>query len=409
MVDKSIQELQTEFRKITEELQLRVKEMRDAREGLDEQVSTAIAEGTTKLEERIAKLQKAQEDLEIRFKAPRLSAEDTEKVAKDKRVKAFLGQMRYAAGLRGALTSEEREALPEHQRALVENSTGQILVPEDLETEIIRTAADIATVRPLATVRSTTRDRLRRRSITEVSMSFGGKLETGGTVTESTSTPSEEYQYVEDANGLAKLGEDELMDTDTNLIAFLVDSFARAKADLEDEKFITGSGHSSVEPEGILNGSTVTRVAAASATAIAFNDLLNLMKGYNSSSSTPLKSVYVKNGVFMMSTFTELAVMKLKDSNGQYLWRPTVTLGTPATIWGHPVYINNNLEEIATGNDIVIFGDIRAGYRILDRTGMTIKRLNELYSEADLVGFKAKVRLTGGIIRAAAMRILQNA
>ena len=57
--------------------------------------------------------------------------------------------------------------------------------------------------------------------------------------------------------------------------------------------------------------------------------------------------------------------------------------------------------------DVVIFGDVRAGYRVIDRLGMTLQRLVELYSEQGLIGFKVHFRVGGGVIRPDALRILQ--
>ena len=48
------------------------------------------------------------------------------------------------------------------------------------------------------------------------------------------------------------------------------------------------------------------------------------------------------------------------------------------------------------------------GYKIIDRMGMSIQRLDELYAEAGLVGFKAHFRVGGDVIRAAAFTIIVN-
>ncbi|MQY55699.1 MAG: phage major capsid protein [Dehalococcoidia bacterium] len=53
------------------------------------------------------------------------------------------------------------------------------------------------------------------------------------------------------------------------------------------------------------------------------------------------------------------------------------------------------------GAVIAIFGDFRSGYRVVDRSGMPIQRLTELYSAAGLVGFKIHKRVTGNVMRIA--------
>lgn len=290
---------------------------------------------------------------------------------------------------------------PEERKALVEDTAGQILVPEALEKELYRELPKITVVRGLATVRPTTSNRIRRGSLTEVAVGWG-KLETGATVTDSMpSTPTEAFIYIEDLYGLAKIGEDELMDTDVNLQAYLVDSFSRKIAEAEDTAFIKGTGHANEQPEGILNGTTVTRVTAGQTGAIIVDDVLDLVYA--------VPAQYRKNSVFIMNSMTERAIRKLKDSNGQYLWQPAVAAGRPNAFLGYPIFNQEDVPEIpaaGVADDVMIFGDIKSGYAIFDRLGITIQRLNELYAESGLVGFKVHFRAGGGVVRANALRIL---
>lgn len=290
---------------------------------------------------------------------------------------------------------------PEELKALVEDATGEILVPEVLEAEIYRELPKLTVIRGLATVRTITKgDKIRRRSLTEVIVGWG-KLETGTPVTESTTTPSEAFQYVEDAYGLTKVGEDELADTDVALEPIITDSFARAYAEQEDTGFIVGVGHASQQPEGILNGAVVTRVNAGQTGAITLDDLIKV--------AYAVPEQYERNGVYIVRSNTVQAMRLMKDSNGQYLWQPTVAAGQPPTFNGHPVYRQNDIPAVpasGTAADVCIFGDVRAGYRIVDRLGMTMQRLNEKYIEQGLIGFLAHRRVTGGVIRANALRIL---
>ena len=290
---------------------------------------------------------------------------------------------------------------PEEQKALVSDATGQILIPEELESEIYRELPKLTIIRSLATVRQTRSDRIRRRSLTEVTVGWG-KLETGSTLTESTMTPDDDYQYVEDLYGLTKIGEDELMDTDVALESITTDSFSRAIAEAEDTAFVIGTGHANKQPEGILNGTVVSRVNAGQAGEITADDILKLIY--------EVPAQYRRNGVLIVNSKTELAMRLLKDSNDQYLWQPSLQQGRPATFAGYPVYNQEDIPQIpaaGTAVDVAIFGDIRSGYRIIDRMGMTVQRLVELYAESGLVGFKVHYRVGGGVIRPDALRILR--
>ena len=113
-----------------------------------------------------------------------------------------------------------------------------------------------------------------------------------------------------------------------------------------------------------------------------------------------------------VASSTELAMRKLKSSvEHLYLWQPSVQAGKPATFGGYPVVPQEDIPAIDSSDqcDIAIFGDVKAGYRIVDRQGMTIQRLFELWAIAGLVGILVSSRVTGGVIRADALRVLQEA
>lgn len=290
---------------------------------------------------------------------------------------------------------------PEEKKALVSDETGQILIPEELEAEIYRELPQISVMRGLATVRTTNSNRVRRRSLNEVQVGWG-KLETGASLVESDLEPAEDFIYIEDLYGLTKIGEDELMDTDVALESIVVDSFSRAVAEAEDNAFIAGTGHANEQPEGILNGNVVSRITATQPGAITADDMLRLIY--------EVPAQYRQNGVFIVNSKTELALRLLKDANGQYLWQPSLQAGRPNTFAGYPIYNQEAVPDIPAAEtdaaDVAIFGDIRAGYQIRDRMGLSVQRLVELYAEQGLVGFKAHFRVGGGVVRPNAMRVL---
>jgi HK97 family phage major capsid protein len=292
---------------------------------------------------------------------------------------------------------------PTERKKLVEDTAGQILVPEELEAEVYRELPRISVIRGLATVRQVRSDRIRSRSLTEVQVGWG-KLETSTTPLAEPSSyllPSDEYHYVEDLYGLVKIGEDELMDTDVALESLIVDSFARAIAEAEDRAFVIGAGHDSQEPQGILTSADVQKIDGTVVKGITTDDILSLIYA--------VPAQYRRNGVLLVNSQTELALRLLKDTNDQYLWQPSLQAGRPNTFAGFPVYNQEDIPSIPTGTtaaDVAIFGDLRSGYRILDRLGITIQRLTELYAESGLVGFRAHYRVGGGIIRPNALRVL---
>ena len=359
-------------------------------------------------EEKSLKAEKAMQKRvdEIETKMSRLPIE-TPGAGDKEEVKA--GQVEYKAAFFNFMRSGElklQDAAVKYiaeRKALVSDDTGRILIPVELESEIYRALPKINIIRALATVRTITREKIRRRSLTEVVMGWG-KLELGVAPAEVDVVPSEDHQWIEDLEGLARIGKDELADTDVSLESIIVDSFSRAKAESEETGFIVGTGHANMQPEGILNGAVVTRVTAAGADAITTDDLLKLMYA--------VPAQYRRNGKLLVPSTTELAMRLLKSAGAEalYLWQPNVQAGQPATFNGYPVLAQEDVPAIdsAPQCDIAIFGDIKAGYRVVDRQGMTIQRLLELWAIAGLVGILVSSRVTGGVIRADALRVLRE-
>jgi len=286
------------------------------------------------------------------------------------------------------------------RKALVEDATGEILVPEEIETEIMRALPQLNVIRPLCSVRTITRDRIRLRGISEVQVGWG-KLELGGAPPETTLVPTETWQYVEDLEGLTKVGKDELSDSDISLEPVVSDSFARASADLEEAAFVNGTGHATQQPAGFLPAAAgVPTHALAGAGAIVMNDILDLIY--------TLPAQYRTRATFVMHSQIELALRQLLDvPTGRYLWEPSLQVGKPNLLMGYGVVACDSMPTFTGANQrVVVFGDFKAAYRIIDRVGMTIQRLTELYATAGLVGFLASRRVGGSVIRPTALAIL---
>lgn len=100
-----------------------------------------------------------------------------------------------------------------------------------------------------------------------------------------------------------------------------------------------------------------------------------------------LKTPYWKrsNWLFHRDVMKEIA--KLKDANGQYIWRESVRDGEPDRILGRPVHMSEFAPNtMAAGQYVGMLGDFNH-YWILDSLKMQIQRLAELYAETNQIGF----------------------
>jgi HK97 family phage major capsid protein len=299
---------------------------------------------------------------------------------------------------------EGRALLSREERALVEDTTGAYMVPEDLEVQIYRGLPQLNVIRQLATVRPTTRDKVARRSITEVSVGWG-KLETGSLITESTLVPSKDYIYVEDLAGLTKVGRDELQDSDDILSGIIANSFSVAIANAEAKAFVIGTGHTYQQPDGVTLDATIisTYTDLATPDTVVPDDVIGI--------EYALPAQYKNGASFMWHPTTEGVLRKVK-ATANYLWIPNI-VGAPTKMFdGYPVYNSSDMIVPASDNTdrsiVGLFGNWRLGYTIVDRLGVTVQRLDELYAESGLVGFLVYFRVGGGVVRADAFRALDN-
>ena len=312
------------------------------------------------------------------------------------------------------LTTEDfkilKEALPPERKALIENTAGLYLVPQELEAEIMRAVPRPNSLRAVCWNRPTNRNKVDINSLTEVSVGWG-KLETGSTPTESTMTPSQDTIYVEDVLGLSKIGKDELMDTDANLTAILADSFKIAFDNAEDTAFAVGTGHTTYsQPGGVaVNASIIASYKANWTTAdtALIDDMLTCKSN--------LPEQYDAGASWLMARKTELAIRLLRPETasgyyGQYFWQPSLQVGEPNNFDGYPIIRQNdmNYPADATKGINVLFGNFRKGYVILNRAGITMQRLDELYAEAGQVGFIGTKRVGAGVYRAEAFYGIYN-
>ena len=178
---------------------------------------------------------------------------------------------------------------------------------------------------------------------------------------------------------------------------FISKEFGRRCGAKEEDAFFNGDG--SGKPTGVLDGTygAEVGVTAASATAITADEVIDLFYS--------LKAPYRKRAVWILNDSTVKAIRKLKDGNGQYLWQPSLTAGTPDTILGRPVYTSAYVPSIAAGKKTIIFGDL-SYYWVADRQGRTFKKLSELYATTDQTGFMATQRVDGKLILREAVKVL---
>ena len=277
------------------------------------------------------------------------------------------------------------------------DSEGGYLVPDEYERTLVEALEEENIFRQMAKVIKT--------SSGDRKIPVVASKGTASWIDEEGAYPESDDSFGQVSIGAYKLGtmikvsEELLNDSVFDLQSYISREFARRIGAKEEEAFFTGDGKG--KPLGVLaaTGGAETGVTAASATAVTADELMDL---YYS-----LKSPYRKKSVWVLNDSTIKAIRKLKDTNGQYLWQPSLTAGTPDTILGRPVKTSAYMPAIAAGARSIAFGDF-SYYWIADRQGRSFKRLNELFAATGQVGFLASQRVDGKLILAEAIKVLEQ-
>ena len=278
------------------------------------------------------------------------------------------------------------------------DSEGGYLVPDEYEHTLIEALEDQNIFRQLAHVIHT--------SSGDRKIPVVASKGTAAWIDEEQAYPESDDAFGQVSIGAYKLAtmikvSDELLnDSVFDVPSYIAREFARRIGAAEEEAFFTGNGTG--RPLGILatTGGAQIGTTAAKADSLTFDEVMDLFYS--------LRAPYRRNAVFIMNDSTVKALRKLKNGNGDYIWQPSVTAGTPDTILNRPVYTSGFMPTLATGNKTILFGDL-GYYWVADREGRSFKRLNELYAATGQVGFLASQRVDGKLILPEAVKVLQQA
>jgi HK97 family phage major capsid protein len=196
------------------------------------------------------------------------------------------------------------------------------------------------------------------------------------------------YKYT---SGIVLVPAELMEDTAFNMAALLGELLGiRIGRILSDEFTVTGAG---AAPSGIVTAATAG-ITAASATAVAGDDIYGLKHSVDPAYRTG-------PGVgFMFHDKILLAIKKLKDGFGRYLWQASLAGGAPDTLDGDPITINQSMAStIASGAITMLYGKLNK-YKIRDVSEVRLRRLVERFADADQEAFLMFSRHDGQLIDA---------
>lgn len=152
--------------------------------------------------------------------------------------------------------------------------------------------------------------------------------------------------------------------------------------------FTTADG--SGKPNGIVTAAALGHTAG-SATSLVDTDFYALKHSVDPD--------YRRNAIFMMDDDTYLKALLLRDGDGRPLFNMGMVTGTPDTLLGHRIAINQDVATVAASAKVALFGDVTR-YKIRRVRDITVRILRERYAEKNQIGIVAFVRADGDLLNA---------
>lgn len=160
--------------------------------------------------------------------------------------------------------------------------------------------------------------------------------------------------------------------------------------------FLTYTDYTGTKGDGGVTMGQVEQRISGAAAGITTDSLITLKYS--------LVEDFLTRGTWLANRLTVAEIMKLKDGDGQYIWRPGLTEGQPSTLLGLPFRMSTTMPTIAAGALALALADWREAYQIVDRQGISIQR--DPYTLKPFVEFYTRRRVGGDVKNFQAIKLM---
>jgi len=349
---------------------------------------------------RIERAEELKKELASKADEVRESAAPTKVEARD----AFNAYLRK--GING-LTPAEANALGEMRgtdtQITTDNGLGGFLVPENWSDFISATELFKSDIEQVATVIRTANGQafnLPANDDTSVVAAILGEG-TAATVSDMTFT-NVKFDPFTYGSGLVKVSNQLISDNAFDLASFVGGQLANRLKRGINAGLTTGAGDADA-PQGIVVGSSQGKVASA-ADAVTISEAMDLFYSVDASYRNAPGAGWMMNS----NTAKAIRILGFGETNDFPAYVPGMSVGEPDMLFGKPVYINEDMANIATGVKSILFGDL-SQYYIHEAGGVQILRLTERFADSLSQGFIGYRRIDGNVLQSSAIKHLVQA
>ena len=112
---------------------------------------------------------------------------------------------------------------------------------------------------------------------------------------------------------------------------------------------------------------------------------------------------HLMRGTWLTNRLNVRDIMKLKDGDGQYIWRPGITEGQPAMLLGLPFRMSTTVATAAASALAIYLADWKMSYLIVDRQGINVQR--DPFTKKPFIEFYTRKRVGGDVINYQSIKI----
>lgn len=294
-----------------------------------------------------------------------------------------------ATELRSFLRGETGKTYDVERRDVLKSSTGAP-VPTSFYNQLVVHMVHVGPMLELATVINTTSGENLQIPRTTAFSTSAITVE-GAAIAESDPTFGAfvtlgAYKY----SHIVQLSREMVEDEGVDIISFLGENTGVSIGVKVNTDLTIGTGTS--QPRGIALDTTLgVTGGAAVAGAFTADNLIDLVYSVN--------QAYRRQPgcAWQMRDASIAAVRKLKDSQNRYLFEPSLQVGQPDNLLGFPLYSNPDVAAVALGARSVLFG-LAKKYFVRQAGAVRLDRSDEFAFNADLITFRATLRLDGALV-----------
>ena len=382
---------------------------KDANDERLEQIETKLSADVV-TRDKVERINKAIDDqsklidqMALKSLRPRLGRTGAASVGADEHKAAFDAYIRRGEEL--GLREIEAKAMSAQT-----SGDGGYLVPDETDSEIGRRLSVVSPIRALSTVRQVSGSVLKK-PFAPAGMASGWVAETAARPQTNTPELAELSFPTMELYAMPAATQSLLDDSAVDIEGWIASEVDTAFAEQEGTAFVSGNGTN--KPKGFLAYTNVANsgwswgnigyIATGSAGAFAASGPADVLID----AAYALKAGHRQNAHYVMNRTTQAQIRKFKDADGNYLWQPPAQLGQPASLMGFPVTEAEDMPDVAANAFAIAIGDFRAGYLVVDRTGVRV--LRDPYSAKPYVLFYTTKRVGGGVQNFEAIKLVKFA